>query len=72
LVKFLQAIVKIEPANSDVEEEKLKDHNSKAARRGTNKDLPSGCQDGNQFRRHFIPTFLKLAAAGSDLLGCCR
>jgi hypothetical protein len=45
----------------------LENQKSKAARqRTTNKDLPPGSQDGNRFRRHFIPTFIKLVAAGND------
>ena len=64
-INLLQELVKIEAADSNGELVVVT-HNSKAVRRGTNKDLPPRCQDGNRFCRHFIPTFLKLAAAGDD------
>ena len=64
-------IGKIEVADSDneevdAEEVDAEEQTSKASRRGTNKDLPPRCQDGNRFCHHFIPTFLKLAAAGDN------
>lgn len=37
-----------------------------------NEDLPHGCQDENQWRKHFIPTFLwyvGVTSHGSKILG---
>jgi hypothetical protein len=56
-----QAIVKIEPAADDQMESD--DQGTRARQRSSNKNLPAGSQDGNRYRRHFIPTLLKLVAA---------
>jgi hypothetical protein len=57
-------MVKVTANQTPVKQEKP--NKGRVFQKSTNKDLPNGCQDGQRWRRRFIPTYMRYIAGSED------